>query len=84
LCLDNQGAIFLSVNPAIDRCTKHIEIYYHYIREYYDDGEVDIFYVATANQLADSFTKNVPFLVLDLFRHESGLWTWSSLASCIL
>jgi hypothetical protein len=81
LCLNNQGAIFLSVNPAIDRHTKHIEIYYHYIHKYYNDGEVDIFYIATANQLANSFTKNVPFLVLDLFRRESGLRTWSSLAS---
>jgi hypothetical protein len=75
LCLDNQGAIFLSVNPAIDRRTKHIKIYYHYICEFYDDGEVDIFYVATAKQLANSFTKNVPFSVLDFFCHESGLQT---------
>jgi hypothetical protein len=81
LCLDNQGAIFLSVNPAIDWHTKHIEIYYHYICEFYNNGEVDIFYVATAKQLANSFTKNVPFSVLDFFRHESGLRTWSLLAS---
>ncbi|TFY51717.1 hypothetical protein EVJ58_g10419, partial [Rhodofomes roseus] len=31
LCLDNQGNIFLAVNPAVDRRTKHIEIRYHYI-----------------------------------------------------
>jgi hypothetical protein len=73
LCLNNQGAIFLSVNPAIDWHTKHIEIYYHYICEFYNNGEVDIFDVVTAKQLANSFTKNVPFSVLDFFCHESGL-----------
>ena len=39
LCLDNQGSIFLAVNPAVDRRTKHIEIRYHFIREFYESGE---------------------------------------------
>ncbi|KZT66516.1 hypothetical protein DAEQUDRAFT_767980 [Daedalea quercina L-15889] len=26
LCLDNHGSVFLSVNPVVDRRTKHIEI----------------------------------------------------------
>ena len=73
LCLDNQGSIFLAVNPVIDRRTKHIEIRYHYIREQAELGSVDIFYVATEDQLADALTKNVPFAILDRFRRGVGL-----------
>ena len=67
LCLDNQGCIFLAVNPAIDRRTKHIDIRYHYIREFYEDKQVDIVYVATADQLADALTKGVSLAILEKF-----------------
>ena len=73
LCLDNQGSIFLAVNPVIDRRTKHIEIRYHYIRECVERGFVDIFYVSTDKQLADVFTKNVSFSILDRFIRSAGL-----------
>ena len=36
-------------------------------------GSVDIYYVATADQLADSLTKNVPYSVLAKFVEEIGL-----------
>ena len=73
LCMDNQGAIFLAENPAIDRRTKHVEVRYHFIREYSANGNVDIYYVATKEQLADSLTKNVSFSILDYFCRGSGL-----------
>ena len=73
LCLDNQGSIFLSVNPVIDRRTKHVEIKYHYIREQVELGSVEIFYVATKDQLADALTKNVPISVMERFRQGVGL-----------
>ena len=73
LCLDNQGSIFLAVNPAVDRRTKHIEIRYHFIREFYKSGETDIFYVASEDQLADQLTKNLPFSSIEKFRSLSGM-----------
>ena len=73
MCLDNQGSIFLSVNPVIDRRTKHIEVRYHFIREQVELGSTEIFYVATADQLADSLTKNVPLAILSKFTQEIGL-----------
>ena len=78
LCLDNQGSIFLSVNPVTDRRIKHVEVRYHYIREQVECGDVDIFYVATADQLADALTKNVSFSILDRFRKGIGLVTSAS------
>ena len=73
LCLDNQGSIFLAVNPAVDRRTKHIEIRYHYIREFYESGETEIYYVASEAQLADALTKNVPLSIVEKFRSSSGM-----------
>lgn len=67
LCLNNQGCIFLAVNPAIDHRTKHIDIRYHFIHEFYEDKQVDIVYVTTADQLADALTKGVPLAILEKF-----------------
>ena len=33
LCGDNQGAMFLAMNPAVETRSKHIDIKYHHIRE---------------------------------------------------
>ena len=37
LCVVNQAVIFLVVNPAVERWTKHINIWHHYIREQYEN-----------------------------------------------
>ena len=37
LCLDNQAAIFLMINPAVEHQTKHIDIQHHYIQEQYEE-----------------------------------------------
>lgn len=73
LCLDNQGSIFLAVNPAVDRRTKHIEIRYHFIHEFYERGETEIYFVASEDQLADALTKNVPLSIIERFRSSSGM-----------
>ena len=73
LCMDNQGAIFLAENPAIDRRTKHVEVRYHFIREYNVNGHVDLYYVPTKEQLADALTKNTSFSILEYFCREIGL-----------
>ena len=37
LCTDNQAVIFLTVNPAVECQTKHIDIQHHYICEQYEN-----------------------------------------------
>ena len=73
LYLDNQGAIFLSVNPVVERRTKHVEVWYHYIREFYEAGHTDIYYVITSDMLADALTKNVPLAIQNKFCQGVGL-----------
>ncbi|KAL7284388.1 hypothetical protein ACG7TL_001678, partial [Trametes sanguinea] len=72
-CLDNQGSIFLGVNPVVERRTKHIDIRHHYIREQIELGKVEVFFVATKDQLADPLTKNVSFSLVEWFRKGVGL-----------
>jgi heat shock protein HspQ len=37
--------------------TKHIHIWYHFLRDHQQKGDIKIAYVSTHNQLADIFTK---------------------------
>ena len=55
---DNAGAIFLAGNASGQR-TKHVNIRYHYIREYVEDGTVKVVFVKSSDNEADLFTKNL-------------------------
>lgn len=58
--LDNQGSIKLIKNPEFHKRTKHIDVRFHYIREIYENGQIDIKYVPFSKQLADILTKALP------------------------
>ena len=55
---DNVGAIFLAYNAKTGGRTKHIDVKYHYVREYVRDGIVQIVFVRSENNHSDVFTKN--------------------------
>jgi hypothetical protein len=57
---DNQSAIRLVKNPEYHKRTKHIDIQYHFIREKFENGEIDISYISTDQQVADIMTKPLP------------------------
>ena len=57
LMCDNESAIKIAHNPVLHGKTKHIEIWYHFIRDHVEKGDIQISYVNTKNQLADMFTK---------------------------
>jgi len=59
LCGDNQGSIFIASNAVQEKQTKHIDIRYHYIREVVESGKVKLYFVKTAENYADIFTKNL-------------------------
>jgi len=58
LC-DNQSAIKLAKSDAFRPRTKHIDVRYHYIRNYVTDGSIKIEHVSTNLMAADSLTKSV-------------------------
>ena len=63
--VDNTGAIFLGLNRTTGQRTKHIDIRYHFVREFIDKGFVKIVFVSTKNNDADIFTKNVTSEIYD-------------------
>ena len=59
LHVDNKGAIYLAENEYACQRTKHIDVKYHFMRQHVETGLVKLNLVASADNMADIFTKNV-------------------------
>jgi hypothetical protein len=57
LLCDNESAIRMADNPVEHSRTKHIAIWYHFLRDHQQKGDIEIAYINTKEQLADIFTK---------------------------
>ena len=73
LVSDNQGGIFLAVNPAHDRRLKHVDIRYHFIREYVESNRIDIVYISTDEMIADILTKPLGRVKFERFCRKMGI-----------
>jgi hypothetical protein len=67
------GATYLSANPVFHARTKHIEIYYHFVRERVANNRLAIKFISTKDQIADGFTKALPVKSLDEFKRNLNL-----------
>jgi hypothetical protein len=56
---DNTGANSLANGKAITQSTKHINVHYHYARQAVAAGEIIIKQIATDDNIADIFTKDL-------------------------
>ena len=70
---DNQSCIKLTENPVFYDRTKHIEIKYHFIRDWVQKGAVKLEYVSTDEQVADILTKSLPWGKHVYFRDKMGV-----------
>ncbi|WVZ80823.1 hypothetical protein U9M48_028270 [Paspalum notatum var. saurae] len=61
LLVDSTSAISIAKNPVLHSRTKHIDVRFHFLRDYYEKGDIDLVHVVTQNQLADIFTKPLEF-----------------------
>jgi hypothetical protein len=57
---DNQAAIALASTRKFQLRTKHIDLWYHFIRSYIKNGTFKLFYCPTEDNVADAFTKALP------------------------
>lgn len=73
LSIDNGSALRLVKNPEYHKRTKHIDIQYHFIREKYVSGEIDVRQVSSETQLADLFTKPLPRDTFQRLSRQIGL-----------
>ena len=55
---DNQSCIQHSKIPVFHDRSKHIEIMYHFIRDYVERGAVALQYISTDEQVTDILTKS--------------------------
>ena len=49
--------------------TKHVDVRYHFVREYIEDGRLKVEFVRSEENKANIFTKNTR---IDLFRKHTG------------
>jgi hypothetical protein len=70
LC-DSFGCISNLKNPINSKYTKHIAIAFHHAREDVVNGNIHLEHVASAENVADIFTKAVD--VSTFLRHKKGL-----------
>jgi len=73
LLCDNTSAISLRKNPVQHSRTKYIEIRHHFIRDHVNNGDYEIQFVSTENQLADLFTKPLNKERFNFLRNELGI-----------
>ncbi|WVZ89826.1 hypothetical protein U9M48_036184 [Paspalum notatum var. saurae] len=57
LLVDSTSAISVAKNPVLDSRTKHIDVRFHFLRDHYEKGDIELIHVVSGNQLADIFTK---------------------------
>ena len=57
--VDNVGAIGIAESPSTSSRSWHIDTRYHFVRQIVTDGEIQIVFTPTDDNVADIFTKNV-------------------------
>jgi hypothetical protein len=73
LWCDNLGATYLSANPIFHARTKHIEIDFHFVRQWVANKKLDIRFISSKDQVADGFAKALPVKNLVAFKHNLNL-----------
>ena len=59
--MDNQAAIAISHHPEFHMCMKHINIAHHFLYNLIESGTIKTTYIQTHENLADIFTKGLPW-----------------------
>ena len=70
---DNTSTISVSKNPVMHSKMKHIPIKYHFLREQVVEKNIRVEYVGTKEQVADIFTKSLPWEAFEYLRQRIGV-----------
>ena len=73
ICCDNNAAINLSEDPALQDHVKHIDIKHHFLHEHVQSNEISLSYINTNDNVADIFTKALDTKKFNRFREFLGL-----------
>ena len=70
---DNQGALTLGTTPDFHKRSRHIRPKWHWICEIIAEGTITLFYVKTADMIADGLTKPLSMTSFSRYLKELGL-----------
>ncbi|GKD98559.1 hypothetical protein Tco_1382456 [Tanacetum coccineum] len=70
---DSKSEIAISCNSVQHSRAKHINIWYHFIKEHIEKGTVELYFVGTEYQLADLFTKALPKEMFEYLVYRIGM-----------
>lgn len=73
LMADNSSACKMIRSPEAHKCTKHIDVHYHFVRYRYDKKEFTIQEVSSHEQLADILTKPMPKIRIEFLRDSLNI-----------
>ena len=71
---DSTSAAAIATNPVYHSKTKHFEIDLHFIRDKVTQGELEISFVASRDQVADILTKPLPYYKFSQFRSKLNVF----------
>lgn len=71
---DNNSTIKLSKNLVFCRKGKHIDVRYHFLRDFIHDGIIDVVYYRSENQVTDIFTQALKKESFLKFRDMLGVY----------
>ena len=70
---DSEGIIMISHNPIHHLKTKHIELWYHFIKEHILKCNIELIFVRTHEEIVDVFTKALGSTKLNEFLEMIGM-----------
>jgi hypothetical protein len=68
--IDNLSAIYIAQHDVQHDRTKHIDIKYHFIKQYVEEKIIELEWISTEKQLADIFTKALGKNLFTKFRNK--------------
>lgn len=71
--VDNQSAIRFVKNPEFHKKSKHIDVSYHFVRQYYEEKMFELYYIHTKEQIADICTKPLNKIQFEKLREMLGV-----------
>ncbi|CAN6714288.1 unnamed protein product [Malus baccata var. baccata] len=70
---DNLSTLALCSNPVFHSKIKHLDTYYHFVRERVQKGDITVQYIPTDEQVADVFTKGLHSPIFSKHCHNLNL-----------
>ncbi|KAI3505835.1 hypothetical protein L1887_28122 [Cichorium endivia] len=70
---DSKSAIAISHNPIQHSMTKHIDLRYHFIKDQIMEGNIELYFIPTDDQVADVFTKALDSTKFNNFLDKLGM-----------